>query len=654
MDNRKMPSPEQARAELERRARAKQELARREESAKTQNNDELGFITGSQRSLIDPLRDAAKGALVSLGNGGQSIASAVTGGYAPTVDMEQVFSGVGSPHPSVGGALAEGIGSYLPYGMAGGARLLPELGGEGLGAKLLSAIANPGQAAAGAAFGYANTEPGETNFFGLLPSGKGGGALKGALFNSLFAGGARTLEAMRPSKIFRGNLSDEELAKNLELTRDTKTGLGSVIDSPFLQRQQENVIPHIPFSGGYDTMQKNAVNITEKGNRLLEVIGGEINPETQNQDLLDALKEAHSEARAEKTKNYNEVNRIADQVNLKVGKNNNLDMVQNLEQDPRLVVGRETFAKTARKAIDEINESPELKREMGEGFISDLKAYATNEEGNTLKLSNIFKGKLNDKANELYSEGKTYEAGIVSNLKNSLGKDIDLSIENSGNPELKAAYDKAQQNYKEKFAPFDDPDIAKFIRKGGDPDLMLSHFLKTGVNDRSTILKKVMSKIQQSKSSLLPLQMYLSRAIEDGKLNPMKLRTLYHKLGENQRKVLIPDASLRKEIEDYTNLVGKNTESFKTMFNPATGQRTADSISALLMGLVGHAMAGNVGGVAGAAIPIVAGRMANRALTSPTLRENLVNAMIENKPKFTTPGKVKTGQTLAQALAGIL
>lgn len=625
MDNRAI-TPEMAQQELQRRQAARDELARRQnmqnqQPAQDEQEDQMAkmqALLGNQRTPVDSIRDLAQGALTGLGKGGQFVGEQMekipgfhklqeavqgaTGISVPRVDMDQILAPVGSPHKSMGGELLKGIGEYLPYGIAGGPSLM-------------------GQAAAGLSSGAA-----------LSPEGhKTSGSLKGALLNVLTHGALKGLEALRPSKMFRGSLSPEELAHNLEVTEGTNTGIGDVIESPTLKRAQENIMANVPFGGVPEAMQKNAAVIQQKGSNLLEGIGQQLNPETQNVALQDALKKAAAQARQEKTANYTKVNKIAD------------DMGFN--------VGRENFQKQAKAALADIKASPELEKEFDPSLLADIQRYAENPQGNTLKLSNIFRGKLGDKANDLYINGKTYESNIIKDLRDSLGKDIESGIESTGSKELKAAHAEAQKNYKENFAPFEDKDIVKFTKKGGDPDLLLQHFVRTGkASDRSTLLGKLMRKLGENEKHI-PLQMYLSRANENGQFNPLKLRTLYKNLGSNQKNQLIKDNALRKNLEDYIDLVGKNTESFNTMFNPKTGQRNLDATLKLGEGLAGyHFLGGIPGAAAGIAIPAISTRILNKAMTSPSLRESLIQQMIENKPKFDTMLKRRGAESLSQGL----
>lgn len=500
--------------------------------------------------------------------------------------------------------------------LQGGSQFIgaPELGGGALGQ---------------AAYGAAQT-----------PDNPGLGAVFGAGGQKVSEGLMYLLNKLRPSQLFRGKLSPEELKENLQQTKGTNTGLGQVIQSPMLNRAYENVLPHIPFSGASEKMQNTAMQVTDKGEKLLSDLEGNAAPGDYGVTLQNALKKAAQGARSEKNANYNKVNDLADNANFKVNTNENYDILKQDEQNPALKVGRENFAKTAQKKLADIEKSPELKEEIGGDILGKLNRYANNPEGNTLKLSNIFKGVLGDKASDFYANGKMYEYGIMKELQDSLKSDIDSSIANSGNKELKAAYEKAEKDYATKFAPFEDKDIVKFTRKGGDPDLILNHFLRKGSQDRSKLLQKLISKLPEHEKSLIR-NAYLARSRDaEGRVNPQELAKLYRNLGNKQKEILFPDKKLNKELQNFTGLVGKNAESFRTMFNPPTGQRNLDFLTQLLATSLGGHFGGGAGALATLGIPIAARQGAN-ALSSEKLRTSLVKKMIEGKPWEIDPRHLK-------------
>lgn len=632
-------TPEMARAELERRQAAKQELQKRQfdNSLAGSLSKIPGYAAGAALSLPGKIVDVAKQVPGAIGDivehpinsardlaggvarGSQNLASALLEGgeYITRKGAEKMLKAQGykdavvpkwnarefmglegdnqvdlgkmvesdKPNP-----LISAIGQYGMGGAAGGLKMLPMM-------------------AANAANAAAQAQPGQR-----LQAG-----VEGAVSTALPVSAARGINKLRPSKMLAGNLTPEQLQANLSAAEGTSTGLGDVIGSPYLKRMYENVIPRLSGSNATETMQGTATQLIKKGEGHLEQLGEGLPGGDMGSLLQNALKKASIEARNEKNANFKRVNDIAD--------------------ESGVVVPRTNFQSKAQSILDELGESSELKREMSPELLSDLEAYAKGEKGNTLRLSNIFKGKLNDKANEAYGAGNTHEYGIFKELRDSLADDIDSTIKSTKNPELKSAYDTAMTEYGSKFKPFEDPDITKFTRRGGDPDMILQHFLKGGANDRGTLLSKVTSKLPES-SRNLPAYMHLSKALEEGQLNPMKFRTLYKNLGTKQKEALIPDAAMRKTLDKYTKTVGMNTEAFETMFNPKTGQRVSDLIPA--MGAMGGFKAGMavgglpgalIGGAGGLMLPGMLGKGAVKLMTSPGVRESLVKAIIKAKSK---------------------
>jgi len=639
MDSRSI-TPEMARAELERRNAAKAELQKRQfDSSLAGSISKIPGYAGSAaiglpgklwdlakevpgavgKTIAHPI-EAGKDLLGGVARGAQNTAAAMgeAGQFignnpitrainkklpewakvVPNVNIREEM-GLGQNNPvDLGGMieskdpnkLLSGLGQYGIGGAAGGARMLPMMAANSINAAVQ---APPGQRIKGAVEGAINT---------ALPMAAG-----------------RGVNAMRPSKMLAGNLSPEQLQGNLEAAQGTTTGLGDVIGSPALKRLYENVLPRVPGSNASTAMQGTANQLVQQGEGHLSKLGENLPAGDLGSHLQTALKKASIEANKEKNANFQRVNDIADKEGV--------------------VVPRSSFQGKAQSILDEIEQSPELKRELSPDVLSDLQAYAKGEKGNTLRLSNIFKGKLNDKANEAYTNNNNYEYGLYKELRDSLGSDIETTIKSTKNPELKNAYDTAMTEYGSKYKPFEDPDITKFTRQGGDPDVILSHFLRGGANDRGTLLAKVTDKLPESVRNL-PAYMHLSKALEEGQLNPLKLRTLYKNLGQKQKETHIPDAAMRKSLDKYTKAVGMNTEAFQTMFNPHTGQRVSDLIPA--MGAVGGFKAGGaigglpgalLGGVAGMVLPGMVGKTGVNLLTNPAVRDSLVKAIIKAKSK---------------------
>lgn len=579
---------------------------------------------------------------IGVGKTGESIAHNYLGSKAAPLDWSQFYL---NKNRTPQNEVAENLGGYAPFGVAGGASLL-------------------GQGAAGAAYGATQTESDKEIASGYLPKGKVGGAIESALINMLTHGAFKGIEGLRPSKILRGNLSPEELEQNLEITKGTETGLGDVIESPFLKKRLENTLSMLPFSGASDSMQRTGKEVVTRGEKILSDMLGDKSTENVPEQVANDLNTQFEQQRKIKNSLYDEFNEEADKQFL----------------DLRLP----RFSSKAKEYKDAIESTNILKLEPGmKGILAKLGIYENpvekipgdtsqlNQFGEkiigaplttykfpTAKEANLLKGKLNEYKNMYKSSPETNSrtlSKIFGDLHSALKEDIQEAVKNSGNPRLMESYENAESNYKKNFSKFLDKEIYKYIGGNKNPEQIVNDFIKTSPNaDLANRITKISNTLTPETRSSLAYS-YLSKALDnEGNLNPTKLGTAIEKLKPNQFKALIPDPTLRKKLKDYSKLQYMNKESQHLMFNPNTGQRTTDVLMTALLGAIGHISTGGLGGLIAPSAAIGAGRLATKALTNEKLRENLVRKMLDKEPMIAKPKNIQGTQTLAQVLASVL
>lgn len=502
--------------------------------------------------------------------------------YVPHAENLGVEKFLGLDQPQEGDALLRGLASFLPYSRVGAAAK----GLSGVGQRAL---------AGGLYAGGQNQDPIQ------------GAGMVGLLEGLMRAPGAikQGVGALRPSKMFEGSYSPEQLANNLEASQGTETNLGRVVGNPALSKLYENHIANIWGSGAHKTMGRTAEQVKQQANDYLSnLVSGE-SPEIQSSNLADLFQNAHNEAKQVKNKMYEDLDALAPQGSFMVNRNN--------------------FQSKAQKILDDINQSPELKEEFTPGFISDMKRYASIGQGNNLKLTNIFSSKLGDKANELYRAGKKHEGNQMASLQKSLKQDMEDAFQNSDNPQIKEAYRNAQLNYKENYAPFEDSSIIKSIRRGNSPsDSKILSLSSLALRNQNKELLNINPKLIASR--------YLSQALdEDGNINPMKLKTLYNKLDSNQRKGLFPKETNPDQLKNIVKNIEMNPEAFTQMFNPKTGMRAAQMMGNFIPALTGAGLGGFHGGIEGIIGSALLGKSLNALLTSEKFRTKFVNKQISNK-----------------------
>jgi len=616
-----------------------------EEMHEPQPLRDLKKALGYGEPLRNPL-DAAKHYIAGLGKTGQGIASTLTGGYAPTVNFDEVL---GIKNPNVAGRFIEGISGYSPFAKA--ASLLKS-------AKFLPQFA--AQTAAGGAFGLTQGQSGQENAFGYLPEGKTGSALEGALINALFHGGANVAEALRPSRMFRGHLTPEELQNNLEITHGTETGLGDVIGSPFMKKRLENTLTNVPFSGANESLQRTGRQLEQRGVNILQDLLGEHDPHNAPQTIAEDLSNQFERHQENKTRLYDRANEIANQSNLRLelptfARHANefseaIDATNMLKFEPDMA---RIFNKLAnyRNPVRETRNVGNIIDKQGNPLVDE-----TVHQYPTLQEANLLKGKLNQYANMAGRDpdpAKRNAARIFGRLANDLRADIRNTISESGNRELESAYNEAERNYARNFSPFLDKDIYKYTAGDANAENIVRDFIRTTPNaDLAQQITKLSEKLTPPSRRLLAYS-YFSRALDnEGHINPSTLGTAISKLKPNQFEALIPDSNLRRQLMNYSRLQHMNKEAQNLMSNPKTGQRVSDALITGLLGGVGHLASGNVAALGLPAATILAGRGMTRALTSQSLRESLVRSMIENRPMFTN--RTRGAQTLTEGLISAL
>ena len=642
-----------ARAELQRRARAELERRQMEGQQQSGMQQQQGMPQDQQpqgQSFLDKAKEFGQEALEGLpahlqAAGGLAQGVANIGPGLANLGIKGVNAATGMQVPEyksfdvMPDTLATklgGIGSYFvgPGVLSAGAKAIHGLPGI---AKAFSSMSNSLKSApkiekavnalnapaAGALTGAA-----------MEPENQLGGAIGGGIVGSLFPAGKAAVNALRPSNLFRGKQTPDELRNALELTKGTETPLGDVLQSPFLKYMHENVLSKIPFSGAVDKMQQTGKQLVERGQGLMKELLGKNDPKNYETAINDALKEAKVAHTKIKQSLYDDSDKIAKEAGLKL----ELPTFSKEAQGYMKAIEGTNILKTEPEVASLFkrlkNYASPVEKVAGKILDKEGKPIVSSMKYPSLKEANILKGKLSEIADNYRSSPNISDrnlASVFSKLSKSLGSDIKSGIKKTGNKQLESSYNKAEKNYAENYSQFLDRDINKFAEGRADPETILQYFIKTGKNtDRSILLDKLVGKLPEDKRKLLGYG-YLKRATdESGVIDPLKLKQLISKkaLGEKQFETLFPDAKFRKKLKDFSELSGKNAEAFDLMRNPKTGNRLSDFIP-----LTAATMAGSAFGPAGAlaagiGVPYAA-RQATNALTSPKVREKLINAMLE-------------------------
>lgn len=252
----------------------------------------LNPIAGAEEGLISFPIKAAKTASQAISSilpkGAQD---KLSGFNNANVDQSLLQHGIGTSDNSLPTQLAQGGAAFAIPGaqeakiaslIESASKLAPQ------GSSLLARLISGGES------GLVNTNNPNDKLSNALGQGELNAVIPPALDKSW--DGLKALgRFLKPSNVLRGPLSPEELAKNAEAAKGTKTNLTDITGSTTLQKLYRNVISKLPFSNASGPMHSTFSAIDEQGQNVLKEILGSTNPEELNQHLenigTDTLKD---------------------------------------------------------------------------------------------------------------------------------------------------------------------------------------------------------------------------------------------------------------------------------------------------------------------------------------------------------------------------
>jgi len=440
---------------------------------------------------------------------------------------------------------------------------------------------------------------------------------------------------LAPSKMFRGNLSPQELLDNLRAASGTNTTIGNIVESPTLKKAFENTSSQVPFAGGIKKLQEIKGQVEGRASNLMSKLGKNVPKGDPNELVRDMLSTAFKEQNKAKNQLYDKVTEISEKQNFNV----DLDSFKKLAKDTSKVIENSPLLKTDSAFKNVYRKIAEYKNPSIKN-----QSVILDKSGKPIKkpptLPTIKEVKL--VANTLYSEGGSLLRSsaasdrAIGKLYRDLAKkardDVKRSIENNGSDALKKAFESAETNYKKKFSPFLDKEIYKINNPDFNPESLVRKIIKPGKsNDQYKLIKKVQELLPEKHKNTLGYAFLKSAENKNGEIMPKTLSKNIESLGTRQFKTLFPDEMIRKEILDYGKLRGMNEEALSMMANPKTGARNVQNlISFGGAGLAGTLGGGILGGALSIGSAILGAKKFNNWSTSPKVRQQLVKKMIEN------------------------
>lgn len=533
---------------------------------------------------------------------------------------------VGLSDVKPGDALVQGIGASAPYVASG------EIGALGIPARMAA------RAAAQVPFAIGQNENPITA--AAMPF-----ALEG-----MVRGVPKAANALRPTNLLKGGLSDAELSANLRAAKETNTDIGNIIGSPTLKQIFENITAKAPFSGAEKLLGKMANQVSERAESLLSEAGKGIPAGDRNVILKNTIEDAYQTQSKIKTDLYAPVNELAakESFNLELPSLEKFSKEFGDSLNDSFLMKND---KTLRTAFNELSKYSKVTGSDSLGTLGPdgLLSKSQVTKAPTILEAKVLAGRLDTEASKHMSSpnpADRFVGGKFSDAAKAIRSDINSQIEKKGSPELNSRYKEADKNYAENFSQFLDSDVYKLTRPDANAETIINDIIKPGKrSDKYTRIEKIQNILPENQRNILG-EAWLRNSLEKtGALNPKEFARLIDSLGVRQFKALFPDAKFREKLIDYGKLRGMNESALSRMANPKTG---ASLGLTQLIGMQGGGVGAFLlsGNLPLAAIlgvgPQVGSNILNKIFTSPKLRERFVEKMLKNsknaskeKPKLT-------------------
>jgi len=474
-------------------------------------------------------------------------------------------------------------------------------------------------------------------------------AALGELTPSALKAAGETAKSLKPSAIIAArygkDISPAELSSRLTAAEGTPTQLGTIIESPALKHAFENWTSKVPFSEGEALLKEAGKGVEAKAtkavNDLHDLAGSKADTNyIMERKLADAFKNAEKQKRAM----YKPVNEMVAQEGIKFEMKNFKkladDSLKTLEESP-LLKSDPDLSKGLRKIV-----STKVIGEAPRGILDKFGRSITEASPPTSKLVDLqmYATKLAQEASRSEKSPNAIDrsnAKLYKEASQNIREDIRDTLKNKGSKELQEAYQEAQANYAENFAPFLEGDIYKLIHSTKDAQDLARRIVQPGAKaDRFATIKKVQDLLPVKDRNLLGYTMLKNAINEHGVVDIRELNKGIKSLGPRQFEALFPDPATRVALRNVSKLASMNSEALNIMYNPKTGYRHSSPVIKSIMGSTIAAsgafggIPGALGGLAKVGSVIGASKAFNVLMTSEKFRNAVAREIRLNQAKY--------------------
>lgn len=575
------------------------------------------------------------------------------------------FLGEMLPFAALGGPVGAALRSSLK-----GAEAIPYVGraAKALGAEKLIPTVGRRALATGA---YSATQS---------PEDRLGGAITGGVLSGLIDAPTETLKSaarMTPfsketlernfGRVLSGKPWQEELKERVEASKGLETGLGDVFESPSLRGLHESVLSRLPLVAG-PAKQRTAKKITQQTTDLLDNYRKGVAAKDVPENFVSHLKNLYEKHKNEKNKIYKGVQYLLDQSGHTFDFPNSEKALKEATKDLEgfeLLKANDSTLKNYRKLKGFLDKkgAPDFNRVAREtveknfgkeglqndSLINSVKKAISNDSELSRQLARfpeyaemkVLKNELGALGNVGLKRGEK-NAYAALKLSKALDKDIKTGIE-KGPGQLKKMADRADKFYREKYLPFLDKDIMNLMfNEKVEPEQIAQSLFNKPNSPR--LIRKSMDILDKRGEDLLKSTLFgsegrgLVRKGDELVADPIRFAKHWNDLKTPTREALVPMKAERKELDQLGRAIKMNQSALNKLDLASatipTGQKVLDLLGPLVA-------VGSFKFPAAMAALYGSGYGAQKAITSPALREFLAKRALKEPSKGKIPKQVK-------------
>lgn len=370
----------------------------------------------------------------------------------------------------------------------------------------------------------------------------------------------------------------EEIVKDMMASQGLPVSISDIYESPILRDIYHNWLGNIVGSGVTKANQKLVKGADEEASRYVDALRNGADEENIPHHIIDEIENTSRNNESKKSENYLSLAKEADEAGL------------DISNRPKT----EEFAKKTLKSIN--NKNPKDIIEMG-NIVKELQRQIEPHELEPQDLSRIVdkSGKpinkpqesipssfqdaalkyksLNEKAEELASKGKRYEALLHGTLADKLEEDIKDTILNSKNKELYNLLKQHDEHFKNEVLPYREKDIQNLIKDKSN----LSNLFGTLTNTKNSKILEDLS--PENKKRLF--YRYLTKGTKSEDITPSNISKKLNKLSPEIKKILLSNDEL-SQLENIGRKGKLTEEARKQLKNFPTGVQNIRSLLKIL------------------------------------------------------------------------